>query len=220
MIKFNHKLSDLGAIVGVDLAQYHTGVTVYSKGQFTHFIPINVKNTDEAKEHSLFMQFTNLFQALLIEYARNGEKIMVVQERQPLQNGKNSTAQTICALARAHAILHLAVQFFEKDGVEFYDENGIHSTSVKALFKTKECPKPQKGDIRKELVKLYQLDDTKLTDDISDAIAVVHTLINKKWNQDIDEKIREIKKEIKKLKAPHAIAAHQAEIERIQSLKL
>ena len=125
--------------------------------------------------------------------------------------------QTLQSLAQAHAIMELAVH--NSNNVELYDEHGIHSTSVKALFKTPDCPKPQKSDIRKALVKEYQLDDSKLTDDVSDSIAVVHTLLTKRWNQDIDERIKELKKEIKNLKVAHAKEQRQAEIDKLSQMK-
>lgn len=216
VVKFHDKLEDIGAIIGIDLARYHTGTCVFVPGRgFTEFLPITVKNTEDNKELSLFVQLQELFEKTKAKY---GKKIMVIQEREPQQCGKFTTAATLCGLARAHAILHLAVQMTE--GVELYDEDGIHSTSVKSLFKTDKNPKPQKEDIRAALVALYDLDDSLLTDDISDAIAVVHTLLTKKWNADIDEQIKTLKKEMKKLKATRAIESRQAEINRLLEMKI
>ena len=59
-----------------------------------------------------------------------------------------------------------------------------------------------------------------MSDNISDAMGVVYTLINRKWNNDIKEKQKEIRREIKSLKAQHAIDAHQKEIERLQALMI
>lgn len=216
MVKFNQPLSAFNVIVGIDLASQKSGVTVYSlqTQRFEEFIPVTVKSHEQEKELSLF----NQLKLLLERFVQNYGKVLVIEERCPSQAGMRSTAATLQALMGAHWIMRLAVSMTE--GAERYDEHGIHSTTVKALFKTSECEKPQKSDIRKALVELYHLDDTKLTDDISDAVAVVHTLLTKKWNADIDERIKEIKKETKKLKANHAILAHQTEIQRLLTLKI
>lgn len=215
MIKFNYSLNEIGAIIGIDLAMYHTGMSVYDvhQGFFAEFIPITVKNNSECKFSDLYDMLTTEFRRISHIYGR----IMVVQERLPNQGGVHSTVQTLQSLAQAHAIMELAVH--NSNNVELYDEHGIHSTSVKALFKTPDCPKPQKSDIRKALVKEYQLDDSKLTDDVSDSIAVVHTLLTKRWNQDIDERIKELKKEIKNLKVAHAKEQRQAEIDKLSQMK-
>lgn len=218
MIKFNYGLKDIGAIIGIDLAKFHTGICVYKRDVgFVEFLPINVKNTEENKELSLFIQLKDLFQKIKEKYGKNGV-IAVIQERLPSQCGRFSTIQTLQALSASHAILHLAVQV--TDGVELYDNDGIHTISIKTLFKSPSCPKPQKEDIRKALVELYHLDDTLLTDDISDAIAVVHTLLVKRWNQDIDERIKELKKEIKGLKLARAKEEREVEINRLSQSKI
>lgn len=215
MIKFNYSLNEIGAIIGVDLAMYHTGMCVYDvrQGFFAEFIPITVKNNSECK-------FADLYDMLVTEFRRISRiygRIMIIQERLPNQGGVHSTVQTLQSLAQAHAIMELAVH--NSNNVELYDEHGIHSTSVKSMFRTQECPKPQKGDIRKALVKLYLLDDTILTDDISDACAVVHTLLTKRWNQDIDERIKELKKEIKNLKVARAKEQRRVEIDKLSQMK-
>ena len=219
MVKFKRPLSDFSAIVGIDLASQKTGVTVYSlqTQRFIDFIPVIVKNSEEDRELCLFVQLKELFANLVATYGKEKD-ILLVEERVPNQAGIHSTVQTLQALMGAHWIMRLAVSM--TDGIERYDEHGIHSTSVKALFRTAECPKPQKSDIRKALVSLYCLDDTKLTDDISDAVAVVHTLLHKRWNADIDDQIKEVKKEIKKLKMKNAIEARQIEIQRLLALKI
>ena len=51
-------------------------------------------------------------------------------------------------------------------------------------------------------------------------MSVVYTLMKRKWNNDIKEKQKEIKREIKSLKAQHAIDVHQKEIERLQALMI
>ena len=92
-----------------------------------------------------------------------------------------------------------------------YDEKGIHSVSVKALFKTDEIQKPTKTDIKRVVSAYYGYEMSDLTDDQSDSMALIYTLLNKKWNADITAKIKEEKKEIKSLKMQKAIDDQVAE---------
>lgn len=215
--KYNYKLSDFSYILGVDLATYKTGISLYdiSKKMFVEFIPLTIHKNSTNRNYDLYAELVHLFSRLSKQYEG---KILVIKERCPQQNGKFTTSNTLQSLAGSHAVLDVALGCCSNPIA--YDENGIHSTSIKTLFKSPICPQPQKDDIRKALVERYHLDDTLLTDDISDAIAVVHTLLVKKWNADIDDHIKEIKKEIKKLKAKNAISARQAEIERLLALKI
>ena len=106
------------------------------------------------------------------------------------------------------------------DGVDFYDEVGVHAVSVKALFKTDETPKPTKTDIKKAVCAHYGLKTGDLTDDESDSVAVIYTLIKKKWNADLKDEIKRVKKEMKGLKQERAIAAHEKRIEELQAMLL
>lgn len=120
-------------------------------------------------------------------------------------------------LAKAHAVLELCV---EHSGLIFYDEKGIHSISVKAMFRSEENPKPTKTDIKNKVCEYYDLNSKELSDDQSDSIALIYTLVNKKWNSDIDERVKVLKKEIKNLKVERAISERQEEIDKILSFKL
>lgn len=216
MVKFNRPLTDFDVIVGIDLATYRTGVCVYNikTRQMDQFFEVVVSKNSECKVASLFGQLNLMWENLLTKYG----KILVIIERLPQQCGVASTVATLQSLAKSHAIMELSVS--QQFHVELYDEYGIHTTSVKSFFRTDKCPKPQKEDLRRAMVEYYHLDNDALTDNISDAMAVVHVLVHKRWNADIDDHIKEIKKEIKKLKAKNAISARQAEIERLLALKI
>ncbi len=71
--------------------------------------------------------------------------------------------------------------------------------------------------MRDYVMDLYKIDDVSL--DESDAIFLCKTLIEVKWDNDIDELVRAEKRHRKELKAPHAIKASDEEIERLKSLK-
>ena len=99
----------------------------------------------------------------------------------------------------------------------------MHSVSVKAYVKNKYgVEKPQKRDVFDCMLDEFPNWDPvdQFDYDVSDSIAVAATLLGKKWNQDIDDKIKEIKKEIKTLKMESRINVLKEEIERLLEMKI
>ena len=81
--------------------------------------------------------------------------------------------------------------------------------------------KPQKEDIANYIKNKYadfQFDEYPL--DVTDSIAVTLTLLNKKWNSDIVEKNKELKKEQKTAKARIKIEKLDSDIDFLESLKI
>ena len=217
MYKFKKPLSEIDYIISFDLALYKTGISLYNIKQksIVRTDKIEVSHTDEAPVATLY---TKLKEYLTSAVEKYGNLLMIVKEAMPAQAGRFTTIATLQTLAKAHAALDIAVA--KVDGVDFYDETGVHAVSVKALFKTEENPKPTKTDIKKTVCAYYGLEVGDLTDDESDSIAVIYTLIKKKWNADINEEIKRIKKEIKGLKQERAIKTHQKRIEELQGMLL
>ena len=217
MIKFQKPLSEIDYIISFDLALYKTGVSIYdiSQKSIVRTDKIEVSHTDETPVATLY---TKLKECLTSAVEKCGNLLMIIKEAMPAQAGRFTTIATLQTLAKAHAALDIAVA--KVDGVDFYDETGVHAVSVKALFKTEENPKPTKTDIKKAVCAYYGLEVGDLTDDESDSIAVIYTLVKKKWNADINEEIKRIKKEIKGLKQERAIEAHQKRIEELQGMLL
>lgn len=218
MIQFNKKLDEISYIVGFDLALYRTGVCLYDvkKQKFINYQEIEVRKNSENPILDLYNKIKEYFKN--VKLLLNSRNIMVVREALPQQCGIHSTINTLQQLAKAHAILDLCIA--QNLGVDEYNESGVHTVSVKAFFRSEAVPKPQKEDIRRALVDYYNIDNNLLTDNISDAMAVVHILVHQKWNKDIDEEIKNIKKEIKKLKRQNAIEGKNQEIERLKGLKI
>lgn len=215
-IKYNYALTSLDYILAFDLALYKTGASLYDiKNQkIIRVDKIEVPKNVEHPVIELYNLLTKYFEEINTKY---GNKVMVVQEAMPQQAGKFTTVATLQGLAKAHAVLELCV---DHSGLMFYDEKGIHSISVKAIFRTEENQKPSKIDIKNKVCEYYNLKRESLTDDQSDSIALIYTLVNKKWNADIDTRVKELKKEIKSLKAERTIAERQEEIANILSFKL
>ena len=109
-----------------------------------------------------------------------------------------------------------------KTGVSIYDisQKSIVRTDKIEVLHTDETPKPTKTDIKKAVCAHYGLKTGDLTDDESDSVAVIYTLIKKKWNADLKDEIKRIKKEMKGLKQERAIAAHEKRIEELQAMIL
>lgn len=215
-IKYNYDLTNLDYILAFDLALYKTGTSLYDikTKKIVKSDKIEVPKNAQHPVVELYNLLTKYFEKIKAEY---GNKIMIVQEAMPQQAGKFTTVATLQGLAKAHAVLELCV---EHSGLIFYDEKGIHSISVKAMFRSEENPKPTKTDIKNKVCEYYDLNSKELSDDQSDSIALIYTLVNKKWNSDIDERVKVLKKEIKNLKVERAISERQEEIDKILSFKL
>lgn len=215
MVKFTKRLEDIPLIVGVDLALYKTGISWYNPKtqKIVKAEELEVKKS----ESCLLLKLFQLLSANLHDAVQEYGEVMLIREALPNQCGFRSSIGALQGLAKAHAVLDLCRDL--REGVDEYDDTGVHSVSVRAFYRTESIPKPEKSDIRKAVVKYYDLDDSTLTDNISDSIAVVHTLVHRKWNQDIEEEIKQNKKEIKKLKVQKAIDARLKQIEYLQKLR-
>lgn len=215
--KFQRPLSEIGYIISFDLALYKTGVSIYDIKNKTicRTDKIEVLKSDEKPVATLYELLKDYLTKSVEKY---GDLLMVIKEAMPAQAGRFTTIATLQTLAKAHAALDIAVA--KVNGVDFYDDIGVHAVSVKALFKTEECPKPTKTDIKEAVCDKFKLDKSKLSDDESDSIAVIYTLLQKKWNADIKDEIKRIKKEMKSLKQERAIAAHEKRIEELERMIL
>ena len=171
MYKFQKPLSEIDYIISFDLALYKTGVSIYdiSQKSIVRTDKIEVSHTDETPVATLY---TKLKEYLTSAVEKYGSLLMIVKEAMPAQAGRFTTIATLQTLAKAHAALDIAVA--KVDGVDFYDEVGVHAVSVKALFKTDETPKPTKTDIKKAVCTYYGLKTGDLTDDESDSVAVIY----------------------------------------------
>ncbi len=216
--KFSGYITDFDYIVGFDLAYHKSGVAIYDiKSQkVVDTFKVVIKNGPEA---SIFDLYSTLGVTLDRISSKYKGKILAIKEAMPLQCGVFTTVQTLQQLAKAHAALDICL-YERPENYCVYDETGIHSISVKSLFKKNKDDKPTKKDIQERLRNLYDLTGLEITDDISDAIAVIYTLINKKWNSDIKDKIKELKKEIKTLKQESTIKNRECFIDYLKDIMI
>ena len=217
MIKFTKPLSDYSYILSFDLAKRLSGYTLYDIKK-DKVILAGTIDTTKNKDEYIWSYFYNAVTDV-ISSLDNKSNVFIVKERLPNQNGRFSTIDTLQGLAQAHAVFDLAVVH---SGIEVYDYEGIHATSVKAYFKNlTDCEKPQKEDIAEYLKQRFSdFDFSQYPFDVTDSLAVTLTLIDKKWNLDVAERIKELKKEQKSAKSENKIARLKDEIIRLESLKI
>lgn len=208
------KLSEYDLIIGFDLSTYKTGVCFYNiKNQTIITSLINERKSSNTKELDLYKDIYELLSQKINEYGSE-KKILIVREAPPMQMGIHTTIKTIISLTKSHGILSLVLQELK---IDEYNEFGIFPVSIKSIFKTETNPKPTKEIIRKKLAKIYNFEESEITLDESDAIAVIHCLINKKINLDILTEIKNIKKEIKLTKSDLIKSRRLKDIETLQS---
>ena len=220
MLKFNQKITDYQYVLSFDIAKHISGYSLIDIVN-NKVMRAGIIDTKKAKDDFIWDYFYNTITCIIKDCVKiiGGSKLFITKERLPNQNGRFSTIDTLQGLAQAHSIFDLAVH---RSGEQFYDYDGIHSVSVKAYFKTLTgLEKPQKEDISEYIQKKYKdfnFDEYPL--DVTDSVAVAITLVEKKYNSDIDERMKMVKKEIKKAKANIKINKLKEELAFLECLKI
>ncbi len=200
---FTKTLQEFEYLVCFDLAKFETGVSVIDIKDLTHPRVKEIRqisiDKNEEEPYSEFFDKLNLYFKIL-ETKIPLDKVLIIREKQPSGHGATTTIATLQALAGVHAILDIVIHRYN-----IYEyEDGIHASSVKAWAReVTGIEKPQKTDIKNYLIKKYPEilnNPQEITLDISDSIALAECLINRKWNADIKEEIKEKKKKLKELK--------------------
>lgn len=221
-IKYTKKLIEYSYLVMFDLATRSTGVCVWDlkkeKPAFTYNIVTTGNTGNRAKElwdelDRFFVYFTK---KLGLD---NYSEVLVYRELCPIQQGRFTTAKTLISLGKSHAVLDL---YLAENNLDYYDLEGISPSTTHAYFRRLNDLEPkdkvEKEDVRAYLAQEYGI-DSKICLDESDAVFLAKTFVDVFWNQKLDEEIKEKKRHRKTLKAPSAIAAVDAEIDRLKGLK-
>lgn len=219
VIKCKKSLDEYDYLIMFDLASHNTGVCLWNlkanKPENTFTVVSN--KVDGNFVFDLYQQLENLFQSIQNK-GISLTNIFVSKEAMPVQlRGGSSTVQTFIALAKAHAILDL---FLEQHDIDTYDYVGVYPASTHAYLK-KVLGLDSKASVDKKDIKKYIYDNYGLdtqTFDESDAVFLAQTLINSKWNKDIEEKIKDIKRHKKTLKMTKAIQDCDDQISSLQSM--
>lgn len=219
------KIEDYKFIIAFDLATFTTGYSVFDieNKSFVEFGKVQIKNSSNSKQKELFDELNKIFDKYISElfntpesyYDGETKRILILKEALPMQFGKFTTIQTIKSLAKSHSILDLICQ--QKTMVDIFNEDGIFPVSVRASFSTKENRYPQKEDVLKKINNFYGLTLDEKNLDITDSMALTYALFDRLWNNSKKEKIKDIRKHIKTLKAPHVIKKCEDEIKILES---
>ena len=218
-VKGKVKLNTYKYLVMFDLASKITGVCLWdlTKDEPIQTGVLKIDISAGLPVASLYDALEKYFNA--ISKIVSLDDILVYKEAMPTQlRGGSSTVQTFIALARSHAILDL---YLDQHDIDSYDVTGVYPASTHAYFKHVKglgaADKVDKQMINDYVRERYHIDE--LTLDESYAVFLAETFIKSKWNRDIDELVREVKRHKKTLKAPHAINECNNKIEVLLSLK-
>lgn len=216
-IKFKRKIEDYEYLLCFDLSKHKSGWALLRIKPFAILDRgvIKVRRETDMPWDQYYHQILDIFNTIK---NKHGDSFFTIKEQCPQQAGKRSSVAALQELAKAHAIFDLASVHA---GVDVYDYTGVHSVAVRSLFKKKlqNTQSPSKEEINGYLRAAYQgaeVDPQEL--DISDAIAVGITLIERKWNTDIIAEMKEKKKNIKELRSERAKELLQNYLTEIGSL--
>ena len=215
IVKFNKSIHDYRYILAFDIAKHQTGWALIDLSD-PNIVSYGAIVTEKGNEWAdFYAKSKSVMDLVRREF---GSQFFVIKERLPNQAGKFSTIATLQGLAGAHAIFDLVCAHSE---VDVYDADGIHSISVKSYFKSlTEKDKPDKADIANAIRHISSVWEEFDNYDITDAAACAIALVNKKWNADIAQKVKELKSEQKKYKTEKKHLEIQSEIDRILGLKI
>lgn len=218
-IKFNTNINRYKYLIMFDLASRITGVCIWD---IDKNIPIQTKVLKVNKDHelgaaALYTELDNFFNSLP-SLGIDLNDILVYKEAMPVQlRGGSSTVQTFIALAKSHAMLDY---YTYSHNIAVYDYVGVYPISTHAYLKHlmgwDNKHKVEKQDIQTYIKNIYGFTDISF--DESDAIMLAKTFIDVKWNKDLIEEIKAVKKHCKGLKAQHSIDTCLEEIKRLQGL--
>lgn len=218
MVKFNKKLQDYQYICCFDIAT-HCGCSVYSleKQNFIYYIEFNAGYGDD-NISAFYDLLNNFFQDIQKNFGVTKENSFCLKEKKVLQMmGGKTTIKTIINLTKLQAVYDL---FLYLNDFPVYDWEGISVPTCKAYYRKVLGKKDiTKQDIQEYVCNYYRISTDGITDNISDSMSFILPFMLK-WNKDIDEKIKELKRERKALKAINAIKQKDKEIERLNGLRI
>ena len=223
-VKFKKNIKDFKYLLMFDLASKNSGVCLWdlAKNEPVLTDTLKVKGELELPAAELLKLIIEFINDLVLKIGGfSVDDILVVKEAMPTQlRGGSSTVQTFIALARSHCTLDTVLY---QNKMPTYDYTGIYPSTWHSYFKKiKNLSKDDK--VTKELVHEYVINKYHLSEDISldetDAVFMCEAFLAVKWNNDLKERILEVKRHRKTLKAPHAIKFCDEEIERLSGLKI
>lgn len=221
-IKAQHSLDEYRYIVMFDLASHVSGICIWDlvKNAPIETDVIKITGTKyELQIAELYEQLDSFFQNLKYKGIKLSQ-VLVYKEAMPSQlHGGNSTVQTFLSLSKSHAILDL---YTYQHNIAIYDYIGVYPVSthsyLRKLNNWDNKRKIEKQDTKDFIIKTYN-NLPELTFDEADAVFLAKTFIEIKWNKDLDEEIKAVKRHAKELKSEKGVNTCLDEIKRLESLK-
>ena len=216
-IKFHKNYKEYKYICSFDIAT-HCGCSVYSilENKILYFEEMYLGENDSVDY--FYKLLFNFFEKLEKEFDIQKRELFVLKERYLLQMmGGRTNIKTIVNLIKWQTIFDL---FMQKEGYDVYDNLGIAVATCKSFYRKVLNQKDiSKLDIQGYVCDYFNIHiDENMTDNISDSMSLILPFFVK-WNKDIDDRIKEIKKEIKQLKQKKVIEIRLDEIKELEKLK-
>lgn len=221
-IKFKKRQEEFKYILSFDLAKRKTG---WALCQINPFVVVKTGLVETKKDSVMpWVDFYEQINGILdeVEVLCGKETFFVTKERCPNQAGARSTIEALQRLAQAHAIFDLVIG---KREIYCYDYVGVFSMSVKHFYKkllgrgAKDLP--DKEDINTYLREQHPEFMLKSSEcDISDAIGVAQTLLQHKWNQDIETEKKAYRKALKDARSERGKKNAAQALELLEKLKI
>lgn len=217
-IKFKKNYKEYQYICCFDIAT-HCGCSVYSikEDKFIYWEEIYLGNHLDEPNY-FYSQLERFFAELFQKYQIDKKDILVIKERYILQMmGGRTNIKTIINLIKWQTIFDL---FLSINDFDVYDFIGLSVPTCKAYYRRIMNQKDiNKLDIQNFVCNKYNIQiGEEMTDNISDSMSLILPFFYK-WNIDIDDEIKQTKKEIKTLKQNSAIKHKNDYIEFLVSLK-
>lgn len=221
-IKFKKRQEEFKYILSFDLAKRKTG---WALCRINPFVIVKTGLVETEKDSIMpWVDFYEQINKVLdeVENLCGRESFFVIKERCPNQAGARSTIEALQRLAQVHAIFDLAIG---KREIYCYDYIGVFSMSVKHFYKKlleREAKDlPGKEDINAYLRERHPEFSLKASEcDISDAIGVAQTLLQHKWNQDIEAEKKVYRKVLKEAKSERGKKNAIQTLESLEKLKI
>ena len=221
-IKLQKPITDYKYLLMFDLASHVSGVCLWdlTEQKPIQTYVIKVENDTELQVAELYQCLDNFFWQLEHNNHIDLNQVLVYKEAMPVQlHGGNSTVQTFISLARSHSILDY---YIYSHGIDIYDYVGVYPISTHSYLKKinnwDNKHKVVKTDIKDFVENTYQLES--LSFDEADSVFLAKTFLDVKWNKDIDEEIKAIKRHSKELKSERGVNTCLNEIKRLEGLKI
>jgi len=224
-IRYEKCLRDFDYLISYDIAT-HCGIAIQDlkTEKIIYYTEIDLSKSKELKEVAFWNALENFYNKLLLNNIISSlSKVIAIKEQFVSQMGGSRFTQlnTLLGLSKLQTIWNV---YHNINEIWVYDYDGIHPSTHKSWWRKElGLEEVDKIIIQNAVIKKYNLESNyyeKITDNISDAISLFEPFKKVKINNDINDRQKELRKEIKSLKSSKAIEDRYVEIGRLELLKI